>query len=132
MNEINQISLLNAFMESIKKPYCSRRSLIEALGNFSPDNPTGPLPPDSDEEEAAARNGGLGKEDLKLVEQLVNPKGDEEEGEEEEDNEGDGKEQQQQVVEKLEMSEENRQEKSSETRVSDGIQLYLEVWDIEK
>ena len=31
-------------MESVKRPYCSRRALIEALGHFSPDNPTGPLP----------------------------------------------------------------------------------------
>ncbi|CAK5048693.1 unnamed protein product [Meloidogyne enterolobii] len=37
------ISLLNAFLESIKRPYCSRRVLIEVLGQFSPDNPIEPI-----------------------------------------------------------------------------------------
>ena len=59
-------------MESIKKPYCSRKSLIEALGHFSPDNPTEPIPPDSDDEGPSIRGND---EDLDLVKQLVNPRG---------------------------------------------------------
>uniref|UniRef100_A0A915N3K7 Tyrosine specific protein phosphatases domain-containing protein n=1 Tax=Meloidogyne javanica TaxID=6303 RepID=A0A915N3K7_MELJA len=43
------ISLLNAFLESIKRPYCSRRVLIEVLGQFSPDNPIEPLPSTSND-----------------------------------------------------------------------------------
>uniref|UniRef100_A0A915NBS0 Uncharacterized protein n=1 Tax=Meloidogyne javanica TaxID=6303 RepID=A0A915NBS0_MELJA len=40
---VKGISLLNAFLESIKRPYCSRRVLIEVLGQFSPDNPIEPI-----------------------------------------------------------------------------------------
>uniref|UniRef100_A0A914IDW8 Uncharacterized protein n=1 Tax=Globodera rostochiensis TaxID=31243 RepID=A0A914IDW8_GLORO len=55
------IMLLNAFLEAIKRPYCSRRSLIDALGHFSPDNPT-VLPPTDQEEE-----------EVEFVKMLMNP-----------------------------------------------------------
>uniref|UniRef100_A0A183C2Y7 TYR_PHOSPHATASE_2 domain-containing protein n=1 Tax=Globodera pallida TaxID=36090 RepID=A0A183C2Y7_GLOPA len=56
------IILLNAFLEAIKRPYCTRRSLIDALGHFSPDNPTVLPPPDNQEEE-----------EVEFVKMLMNP-----------------------------------------------------------
>lgn len=36
------VCLLNTFMESVKRPYCKRGALVDALDKFSPENPVLP------------------------------------------------------------------------------------------
>ncbi|CAK5039578.1 unnamed protein product [Meloidogyne enterolobii] len=90
------ISLLNAFLESIKRPYCSRRVLIEVLGQFSPDNPIEPInnqlieENNKNEENLSENNTKIENETIKQIEENLNleeSKNEEEEKKEEEQKE---------------------------------------------
>lgn len=72
------ISLLNAFLESIKRPYCSRRVLIEVLGQFSPDNPIEPInnqlidENNKNEENLSKNNTKIENEMIKQIDEKLN------------------------------------------------------------
>ncbi|KAL3070484.1 hypothetical protein niasHT_032274 [Heterodera trifolii] len=69
LEPLQLVTVFNAFMESIKRPYCSKRSLVDALSHFSPDNPT-VLPASDDQEEEHSKRLS---EEVELVKMLMNP-----------------------------------------------------------